>query len=228
MRRLPVDMIEGSVFTTNTTGNLRVIKYIASAHVEVEFISTGTRRVAQADHIRRGKVRDKMYPSVYNVGYEGIGKHPIRIEGVRTKAHTVWHSMIFRCYGETLGLGKTYYKDRGVFVVDEWHNFQSFAEWFQANYEIGYELDKDIKADGSNSYGPRTCCFIPHQENSEKAIAKEYIFKSPEGETVRVYNLHKFSKENGLDSSSMCKVHSSAQDNHKQWTKMYVGEVDDE
>ena len=57
------------------------------------------------------------------------------------------------------------------------------------------------------------------QRNVEHGIAIEVSLISPEGEVVHVYNLRKFSIENGLDDSAMSKVANGIRKSHKQWRK---------
>jgi hypothetical protein len=55
-------------------------------------------------------------------------------------------------------------------VCEEWHNYQSFCEWFDENYYTiegeNVALDKDILHKGNKIYSPENCCFVPQSINS--------------------------------------------------------------
>ncbi len=85
--------------------------------------------------------------------------------------------VIGRCYKNN---NKAYpiYGGRGVVVCDEWKNDRvAFMDWAVENgYQIGLQLDKDIKGDGF-LYSPNTCCFVTSKENNNhkrKNVCIEY------------------------------------------------------
>lgn len=128
--------------------------------------------------------------------------------------------MLRRCYSEdNLKRSPTY---RGCFVATEWHNFQIFCEWYLNNYPKDgkkYQLDKDILFEGNKEYSPEKCMFVTHRDNAVKAGAKHYIFTSPEGEQVKIYNLSDFCRDNDLDTGCMTRVNSGKRRVHKGWTR---------
>ena len=73
--------------------------------------------------------------------------------------------MIFRCHSDKCKSNS--YKD--VTVCEEWHNFQTFAKWFEDNWKShmeGWALEKDILVKGNKIYSPDTCCFVPSEINN--------------------------------------------------------------
>jgi hypothetical protein len=76
--------------------------------------------------------------------------------------------MIHRSYSDKLQIKQPAYK--GCTVAEEWHNFQTFAKWFDENYyEVEgerMELDKDILVKGNKHYSPETCVFVPKTLNT--------------------------------------------------------------
>ena len=145
-------------------GCVEVIDYISAKKVMVKFVNTGTELFAQAGHIRSGNIKDPAHPSVYGVGYIGIGKYASRLNGKLTPSYITWASMIQRCYS------KKYQKIRptyvGCSVHKDWLNFQNFSEWFEKNYKEGWHLDKDIMVAGNKIYSESTCVFVPSQVNT--------------------------------------------------------------
>lgn len=84
----------------------------------------------------------------------------------KTRAGKLWNNL------ETRTKGK--HKDRCYdSALNTFEDFQQFAQWCQD--QPGYmtkdlddnfwQLDKDLLGDG-NTYGPKTCCFIPAKLNS--------------------------------------------------------------
>ena len=204
-------------YNSNNCGPFKILNYINCYSVEIEFFITGYKTTAQASHIRRGEVKDKLSPAVFGVGFTGEGEHEPSMNGKDTKPYKTWKNMIKRCYSHKSQVKNPTYI--GCSVDPIWHNFQKFGAWYDANYIEGYDLDKDIKIDGNKVYAPENCKFVSRKENNIKAKAKHYIFTSPNGETVNVYNLSEFCRENGLNSSAMASVAIGKRNHHKQWTK---------
>lgn len=214
--KMPSDMVAGTEFDTNTCGRLIVLKYNSHADVKVKFTNTGYESIVQACDIRRGKVKDKLKPSVYGVGFTGDGEFSTKDRD----SHQCWVSMLARCYSKKFIARNPTYK--GCIVCDEWHNFQNFAKWYYENYPKDgekYQLDKDLSCCGERGklYSPDTCLFVTAQVNSENAFAKSYKFVNPEGEIVDIYNLRKFCMENCLQQGSMCQVANGKASHHKGW-----------
>lgn len=217
--KTPKDMDVGSIHETNNHGSVKVIDYSGSANVTVKFLNTGYVKKCQSSAIRLGAIKDKLDKSVYGVGCIGDGEHNVISNGKQERKYKIWIAMLQRCYSEDLQKRDVAYK--GCTVCDEWHNYQNFADWYESNYPsdgLVYEIDKDIKVDGNKVYSPETCLFVTHKENTIKARAKTYIFKSPEGELVEIYNLKDFCEGKDIDERSMHMVHKGKRNHHKGWT----------
>ena len=101
----------------------------------------------------------KLYLREHSVSNKGA--HPLTISGKRTKAYSVWYSMLDRCY---LNNPKApTYSD--CEVCQEWFYFQNFAKWFHENYKEGFQLDKDLLKPNNKIYSPETCVFVPKELN---------------------------------------------------------------
>lgn len=166
-RKPPEDMIAGTVYETNNCGKLVVVEYNGAKDVLVRFIETGYEGVARADHIRRGFVKDPYTPSVFGVGYLGVGKHLATVDGKTTKVYDTWSHMFQRCYSTKLHARQPTYI--GCSVDSSWHNFQVFGDWFDENYPADnndYQLDKDLKVIGNKTYSADNCLFVSRGVNS--------------------------------------------------------------
>jgi len=207
------------IYNSAKYGDFKVLNYVNAYSVEIQFLDTGYKTTARAGNIRSGNVKDKLMPNVYGVGFVGDGEHKPRVNGKNSKPYKTWCGMLERCYSDKYQAKYPTYI--GCSVDPIWHNFQNFTKWFDENYIEGYHLDKDCKIEGNKIYSPENCLFVSAKENVVKAVAKYYVFTSPEGETVHVYNLAEFCRENELKKSSMGKVANGKYKYHKQWTCSY-------
>lgn len=165
--KIPDDMVYGSIHDTNNYGTLRVLKYISAREVEVEFLKTGYVFTSNTASIRTGVVKDKLKPSVYGVGYVGVGSYEQTTNGRSNKIYACWSGMLGRCYGEHRLIKYPTYV--GCYVIPSWHNFQNFAKWYYENYPQDgnkYQLDKDLLVPHNKVYSPDTCIFVPSWLNS--------------------------------------------------------------
>lgn len=203
------------VYTSNFNGDFRIIKYNNHVNVEVEFIATGYKTTTRTSHILSGKIKDKLHPSVFGVGFNGVGKYKPSTNNKTTKSYDTWRSMMSRCYSKNYQHEKPTYA--GCTVCKEWHNFQNFAKWFESYYIEGFELDKDIIFKGNKWYSPITCMFVSQNDNAIKAHAKSYKMINPKGETVEIYNMREFCRENKLSAGSMNAVYLGKNKTHRGW-----------
>lgn len=161
----PDDLGIGSIFESNNCGQFEIVNYVSSKEVLVRFLKTGYTITTQASHIRRGKVKDLLHPTVFGKGYIGIGNYK-RGEGaaIHTTASRYWKGMLERCYSDKYQEKKPTYI--GCTVCDDWLNFQNFAEWFYRTFPgEDYQLDKDIKVKHNKLYSPWTCTWATFEEN---------------------------------------------------------------
>ena len=194
-------MIVGAVYPSKRYGSMEIVEYVNYAEVLVRFKATGYTKYAEACNIRRGEIKDLLAPSVCGVGYVGEGRY-----NSSHKSNGVWSDMLRRCYNAEQQRAQPTYK--GCSVVKEWHNFQTFAKWFDKHYIEDYELDKDIRVKGNKIYGPDTCMFVTQVENITEATAKSYTILFA-GEEITVYNLKKFCRDNKLKYSRVYPVVAS-------------------
>lgn len=155
---------------------------------------------------------------IFGIGYNSkkLG-HKAYKKNTPTKCYRCWQGMLERCYSKKHVKYKRY-GGRGVKVCKQWHDYQNFAEFYHNNYFLGSQLDKDILGNGK-LYSPYTCKFVSCQDNNEYSKAKKWIFISPHGKIVEIFNLSKFCRENKLCESSMNHVSKGKYKQHKGWSK---------
>jgi hypothetical protein len=136
-----------------------------------------------------------------------------------SEAYRRWLNMMERCYNINAPNYK-WYGAKGVTVEEYFHDYQKFAEWYEANKIAGCQMDKDIlcKKLGiePSIYARHTITFIPASDNL-KQQAHNWTFLSPKGEVTEIYNLEEFCRNNGLDSGAMNKVAKGTRKSHKGW-----------
>jgi len=67
-----------------------------------------------------------------------------------TRVYKMWHNMLQRCRGK--------YKERGIAVINEWRDFETFYEWAKkAGYKDDLSLDR---ADNNGDYCPDNCRWV--------------------------------------------------------------------
>lgn len=128
-----------------------------------------------------------------------------------------WHSMIQRCYSPT-ATKYALYGGRGVFVANEWLEFEVFAKdvitlpGWQAktsNWD-GYQLDKDTIGDGFR-YGPHHCAWVSLEDNSPHKDKVRYtVERVVDGEVFTFTNPHQFCTTYGLEGRGFCDLWTEA------------------
>lgn len=167
----------GDILPTSRWGDIKVIDYINSKNVIVEFINTGGVKVTNSSNIYRGAVKDELQPDlVYGVGYNNI-KNCIKKGSEYEFEYKLWTRMLWRCYDTTYMKQFPTYANKTV--SEDWLVFSNFVEdvrkfvgYDKAKYET-WELDKDILVKGNTVYSKSTCCFAPKQLN--------YLLINPKG-----------------------------------------------
>lgn len=157
----------GQVFFTREGGSVVVLEYRNYAEIVVQHQdSHGHICVVQAKELKTGGIKNPFHPSVYGIGYVGVGGYRISIKGEHQRAYVVWKSMLSRAYCPIYKKAQPTYDDCSVTEV--WHNYQTFAEWYdkQPNaYVDGFDLDKDLIVVKNKIYSPDTCSLVPKAVN---------------------------------------------------------------
>jgi len=86
-----------------------------------------------------------------------------------TRLFNIWNHMRYRCKN-TEHQNYKYYGAKGVYVCDEWNDYQAFKDWSLANgYDETKEIDKDIICNKEKIepkyYSPETCMWVTKLEN---------------------------------------------------------------
>lgn len=159
----------GETATNKYGTEFKIIDYLSSHQVLIE--TTDSHKYQKWVYYRdfkRGALLSPFDKTVRNVGYLGAGKWNACENGVKTSSYIAWQGMINRCYDYKFQEKRPKYKE--CEVVEEWHNYQNFAQWWDNNYyNCGYErmcLDKDILIKNNTIYSENTCLIVPNTINT--------------------------------------------------------------
>lgn len=169
----------GEVYETKQGYKIEILEYFHSRNITIKFENGAILQNISYPAIVKGILENPYHPTVYNIGFRGVGKYnctnslPIFYK---------WYNMFIRCYDKEFQEKCPTYI--GCSVDERWYNFQVFAEWYENNwkdYMIRWDLDKDILVEGSKTYSPETCCFVPQEINKLLQIHKTTNRKLPIG-----------------------------------------------
>ena len=156
----------GDVFTTREGGSVTVIGYRGCRTVLIKHNdSHGHESSTAVSSLRTGSIKNPYHPSVFGVGFIGVGEHPVSVAGKPTKSYQAWRTMLRLSYDPVIQTRLPSYI--GCTVHPDWHNYQNFAEWYERQYRAeGWELGKGLIIEGNKLYSADTCVFVPQALNS--------------------------------------------------------------
>lgn len=156
----------GKVYKTLNSGDFTMLKYNGSKDVEIQFLKTGYRKVAEMKEVRSGEIKDPYLASVFGVGVLGT-KYSSKVNGIQTKEYVLWCGMLQRCYSDTYKKKRPTYE--GCKCSDNFLHYEYFYEWCHKQVGFnneGWHLDKDLLTKGNKVYSENSCVFIPAEINT--------------------------------------------------------------
>lgn len=154
----------GEKYTTKEGHTIEITDYQGNKNCTIKFEDNTVLYNTNYRYIVMGTIKNPNHPTVYGLGYLGIGKYKSQCNGEKSKIYYAWNNILERCYSKKLQLRKPTYI--GCSIVKEWCNFQNFAKWYEENYIDGFQLDKDLLQKGNKIYSSNTCCFVPREINN--------------------------------------------------------------
>jgi thymidylate synthase len=195
---------------------------------DVKFVKTGfVQKNCTKQSIINGQIRDRYFPSSYNIGC--LGESISRVD--YDLLYQTWHGILSRCYDKK-HIGYSNYGGKGVFVCNRWLIFSNFVEdvkkipnWLlKKEYPKDYSLDKDFYL--SNCYSPNTCIWLSKNEqnlNTSKVSLIEAT--NPEGKILMRMGIDTLCNEWGFKSVSVKNCLDGKQETHHGWKFRYKNEI---
>lgn len=159
----------GDVYSTNCGVDVEILEVqgVGKRKVLIKWLDDfGYEQAVNPTNLNNGKLYNPYKPSVYGIGYVGIGDYLPLCDGVHTLEYSTWKGMYNRAYSEKFLAKKPTY--RGCSVASEWDCFQDFGSWTESAIGWGnptWNIDKDLLIRGNKVYGPDTCVMLPHNLN---------------------------------------------------------------
>jgi len=217
----------GEKYLTNQGYLVKVINYKNQLNCDIEFENGVILYNISFKQVKKGTIKNPYHPTIYNIGYHGIGLYKARVRGIKSKEYNAWTGMFTRCYN--LKFQKKHPTYRNIVICKEWHNFQIFAEWYEQNWkpwmDKTWQLDKDILVNGDKMYSSENCCLVPREINTLFLKANSIRGKYPIGVSFN-------KKENMYTSSIRGYTHTfdtieEAFQAYKTTKEKYIKEVAD-
>ena len=160
----------GEINKNNQGTPMKIVTYRNHDDIDIEFLDDFhyIKRHNTYSNFKTGQIKNPYDRALFGVGYIGDGKWKVKDEnGKFSRVYLCWMHMIERCYYEkNKDLHPAYFGT--ATVCDEWHNFQTFADWYserEYDCEGRLHIDKDIKCPGNMVYSPETCILVPQRIN---------------------------------------------------------------
>ncbi len=193
----------------------------------VQFVDTGNIVETNSSNIRSGYIKDKLRPSICNIGYIGIGSYTVE---ENREFYNRWSGMLSRCYDEDIQKKHPTYI--GCSVDESWHNFQNYARDIEELMKEkgivsldGYGIDKDIKIPGNKVYSKETVSIVTLYENSIKDIINRKVLTGLKYIGTRISDVYEeefvnqseFARKYNLCSKNVNQCILGKKHTHKGW-----------
>lgn len=157
----------GEINYNNFGSKMKIIEYRNAKDIDVYFEEYNWTKHSDYKNFKKGSIICPYERRFKGVGYLGEGKYKFRENNKETRCYHEWMKILERGYSKLWKEKHPTYEK--VYVCEEWHNFQNFAEWYYNNYyninEERMEIDKDILYKNNKIYSPDTCIIVPQRIN---------------------------------------------------------------
>lgn len=147
---IPIEQRLGSKNINSQGLEMEIIAYRHCTDIDVKFtINKDIIKGTNYGNFKKGLISSKYHPTVRGVGYLGEGRFLVNYKNTSTttKEYRTWVSKIHLCYGKG--------SEGSVTMCKEWHNYQTFAEWYDRE-RMGKNMYLKIKHN-ETEYNPTNC-----------------------------------------------------------------------
>ncbi len=155
------EQYEGKIFPTKTGGDVKVLKFINTQNILVEFLEGGDTRRAILNEIKKGTLKNKKKINVGRIGFVGG-------EVTNPRVYKIWASFLNR-------------NSKRYGVCKEWTDYQNFEKWYEKNYypKEGYEIEiySNLLEDSPKEAGKNNSYFLPQKLAIQLKPTKGYYIR---------------------------------------------------
>ena len=157
---------EGSILPSKNFGNFKVVEYINTKNLIVQFLNTGNIVKTTTTDAKLGYVKDKEIFKVLGVGINDVGR-TLDENGKTLRSYQLWLGVLKRSHCDKFKNSNKTYLD--VCCHKSWLRYSVFLS--DIENMVGYKntdwhLDKDFLSKGNKIYSKETCCFVPREINN--------------------------------------------------------------
>lgn len=177
----------GNVFQTKSSGSCKVVEYVNSTNVTVEF-ENGYRKRTSTKELRTGWLQNPTRHLIFGVW---VDTDVERVTPLDKELYKRWVFILRRCFYTK---HNKHYEDVGI--CDEWLTFANFRDDLMKTkgvenlLEKDWAIDKDIISLGNKIYCPQYVRPVPREVNG--AILTSKVKRSKYGLGVSVCSKGKF------------------------------------
>ena len=120
-----------------------------------------------------GSIKDYLLAHIIRNRINCCGCNKAAPGNLKTPLHNSWRGMVNRVR-DKYGNRKHIYFDRGITMIEEWKNFNTFKKWAINNgYKEGLTIDR---IDNDKGYSPDNCRWVSSRDNCNNRRDTYFVF----------------------------------------------------
>lgn len=193
---------------------MTIINFDNYSNVDIIFSDGTIIKNRQYKEVCSGSIKHPYHPSVYGIGYLGIGEYGAERN---SKIYLLWSKIIKECSEFPNNI-----------ICEKWKCIQDFGHWYDNNYKEGWEFNSSISNKQNTHYSPETCWFVPKEIS---ILFKRYNSLLPTGvyfENSSGKYVAQFKRKGRQNVRRRFNTSEKAYEFYKYHKEKYIKEVADE